>query len=105
MSGWYMYVLRCGDDSFYTGMTNDVNRRFSEHAAGRGSRYTRAHLPVTLIGVWAYPDRSAAMRAEAKFKTLTHADKAHRVQTREAYADGAFVREIVDAVESPGSDR
>lgn len=90
-----MYVLRCGDDSFYTGMTNDIDRRFSEHAAGRGSRYTRAHLPVTLIAAWKYPDRSAAMRAEAKFKTLTHAEKAHHIQTGEDYGDGAFVPEFI----------
>jgi putative endonuclease len=94
-----MYVLRCGDGSFYTGMTNDVSRRLSEHASGRGSRYTRAHLPVTLIGVWEYADRSAAMRAEAKFKTFTHSKKADRLRTRDDFEAGVFVPEILDAVD------
>lgn len=103
MSGWYMYVLRCGDDSFYTGMTNDVERRLSEHTAGRGGRYTRAHLPVTLIGVWEYADRAEAMRAEASFKTLTHADKAHRIQAGESFRGGSFVRELLETIEPADS--
>jgi putative endonuclease len=98
-----MYVLRCGDGSFYTGMTNDVSRRLSEHASGRGSRYTRAHLPVILIGVWEYADRSAAMRAEAKFKTLTHSKKADRVQAQDDFETGSFVPEILAAVEPSSS--
>ena len=95
-----MYVLRCRGDSFYTGMTNDVSRRFSEHVTGHGSRYTRAHLPVTLVGVWEYPDRSGAMRAEARFKKLSHSEKARRIQTSEAYEEGPFAPDILDAVKS-----
>ena len=97
---WYMYVLRCRDGSFYTGMTNDVSRRLSEHQAGRGSRYTRAHLPVTLVGVWEYPDRAEAMRAEAAFKKLRHSQKARKIETQETYREGPFVPKILEAVEN-----
>lgn len=73
---WYLYVLRCKDDSFYTGITTDLARRLKEHRAGRGSNYTRAHLPVSLIAAWEFPDRSSATRAEYKFKSLQHFAKA-----------------------------
>lgn len=99
-----MYVLRCRDGSFYTGMTNDVSRRLSEHATGQGSRYTRAHLPVTLVGVWEYSDRSSAMRAEARFKTLSHSEKACRIRSRDEYREGPFASEILDAAKSTVGD-
>ena len=104
MSRYFMYVLRCRSGSFYTGMTNDVSRRLSEHASGQGSRYTRAHLPVTLIGVWQYPGRSEAMRAEARFKTLTHAEEAQQIQSQGDYQDGAFAACIVDAINAERSE-
>ncbi len=85
---WYMYVLRCADDSLYTGITTDPARRLLEHQAGRGARYTRTHLPVTLTALWVYPDRSAAARAEARFKRLSRAAKLICLASREPYADG-----------------
>lgn len=99
-----MYVLRCRDSSFYTGMTNDVSRRLSEHRAGRGGRYTRAHLPVELIGVWEYSDRSEAMHAEASFKRLRHSEKARRIQAQKDYREGSFVPDILDAVNASTSE-
>ena len=44
----YVYLLECGDGSFYCGWTNDLEKRLADHNAGRGAKYTRAHLPVTL---------------------------------------------------------
>ena len=49
----YVYILRCADGSLYTGWTVDLDRRLAAHAAGTGSRYTRARLPVTLAASWA----------------------------------------------------
>lgn len=92
---WYMYVLVCGDDSLYTGMTNDVTRRLSEHQAGRGGRYTRAHLPVRLRAVWQFPSRSAAMQAEARFKRLRRGKKLAYITSRDAFLDGDFANRIV----------
>lgn len=91
----YVYVLRCDDDSLYAGMTNDVARRLDEHRAGRGGRYTRAHLPVVLVAAWRYPDRSAAMRAEAQFKQLRRDTKLRLVLGRRPFLDAPFAFDVV----------
>ncbi len=68
-------MLRCRDGSLYTGATNDLPARLLAHAAGRGARYTRSRLPVTLV--WSAParGRSGAQRREAALKRLTRAQK------------------------------
>lgn len=57
---WYVYMLRCGDGSLYTGSTTDVARRLREHQNGTGAKYTRTRPPVTLAYTEEAPDRSAA---------------------------------------------
>ena len=71
----YMYVLECGDGTLYTGYTTDVEARLKTHQAGKGAKYTRARLPVTLIYQEEYLDKSAAMSAEALFKKKKRAEK------------------------------
>ena len=71
----WVYLLRCSDDSLYTGWTVDVEQRIAAHAAGTGSRYTRSRLPVRLEAAWELPDRSAAMREEARIKRLPRVQK------------------------------
>ena len=63
--GWYVYMLRCGDGSLYTGYTDDVERRLAVHQSGKGGKYTRSHLPVELVYREELPDKSAALRREA----------------------------------------
>ena len=75
MADAFVYILRCGDDSLYTGWTVDLDRRLAAHAAGTASRYTRARLPVALAASWELPDRTAARREEARIKRLTRAEK------------------------------
>ena len=70
-----VYVLRCADDSLYTGWTVDLDRRLAAHAAGTASRYTRSRLPIALAAAWPMADRSAAMREEARIKRLPRAAK------------------------------
>lgn len=72
---WYVYMLRCGDGSLYTGSTTDVERRLREHQGGTGARYTRSRPPVTLAYAEKAPDRSAAQRREAAIKKLPRAQK------------------------------
>lgn len=72
---WYVYMLRCGDGSLYTGSTIDVERRLREHQGGTGARYTRSRPPVTLAYAEEAPDRSAAQRREAAIKKLPRAQK------------------------------
>ena len=72
---WYVYMLRCGDGSLYTGSTTDVERRLREHQGVTGARYTRSRPPVTLAYAEEAPDRSAAQRREAAIKKLPRAQK------------------------------
>ncbi len=75
MSGYVVYILRCGDGTLYTGCTNDLNRRLAAHSAGRGAKYTRARLPVALVYQEPAADRSQALRREAAIKALPRAQK------------------------------
>jgi putative endonuclease len=71
----WVYLLRCRDGSLYTGAAMNLERRLGEHAAGRASRYTRARLPVTLAWSREVESWSAALREEARIKTLRRAGK------------------------------
>ena len=75
MPCWYVYLIECRDGSVYTGIATDVARRYAEHAAGKGARYTRSRPPVRLLGSFEYPDRGAASRAEYAIKQLPAARK------------------------------
>lgn len=73
---WHVYLLRCSDDTFYTGITTDLDRRLAEHNTGAaGAKYTRARRPVTLA--WSEPaaDRAAAARREYRVRKLPRAAK------------------------------
>ena len=69
-SPWSLYILRCGDGSFYTGVTTDIERRFREHEKGRASRYTRTHRPVALVYREECGTRSQALSRECAVKSL-----------------------------------
>ena len=71
----WVYLLRCADGSLYTGWTVDIEARLRSHGAGKASAYTRSRLPVELALALPMPDRSAAMREEARIKALERAEK------------------------------
>lgn len=79
MSYW-LYILRCGDGSLYTGTTDDVERRLAAHQSGKGAKYTRGRGPLTLVYREACADRSAALRREAAVKRLPRAAKLALIQ-------------------------
>jgi len=72
---YYVYMLRCGDGSLYTGSTSQVSRRVAVHQSGKGAKYTRSRLPVELVYQETLPDRSAPLRREAAIKKLTRGQK------------------------------
>lgn len=72
---WYVYMLRCRDGSLYTGCTDNVDRRLSVHNRGKGARYTRSRLPVTVVYRETCPDHSSALRREAAIKRLSKEKK------------------------------
>ena len=72
---WYIYILRCGDDTLYTGITDDVEKRFSAHAAGKGAKYTRGRGPLTLVYTEEVEDKSTALKREHAIKKLSRTEK------------------------------
>ncbi len=72
---WWLYLLECGDGSWYAGISNDLDARLRAHAEGKGARYTRGRGPLRILARRAYPDRAAASRAEYALKRLPKARK------------------------------
>jgi len=72
---WFLYILRCQDNSFYTGVTKDLERRFKMHESGKASRYTRSRRPVEMIYQEAVGTRAEALVRECAVKALTRKQK------------------------------
>lgn len=72
---WYVYMLRCGDGSLYTGITDDVEKRLAAHRAGKGAKYTRGRGPLELVYTEEQPDKPAALRREYAIKRLPRKKK------------------------------
>ncbi len=72
---WFVYMLRCGDGTLYTGITDDVEKRLAAHRAGKGAKYTRGRGPLELVYTEEQPDKSAALRREIAIKRLTRQEK------------------------------
>ena len=72
---WYVYMLRCGDGTLYTGITDDVPKRLAAHRAGKGAKYTRGRRPLELVYMEEQPDKSAALRREIQIKKLSRPEK------------------------------
>ncbi len=79
---YYVYILRCADNSLYTGITTDVNRRFQEHKdrQGIGAKYTRSHSVISIAAVWEAKDRASASKLEYFIKRQTKAKKETFIQ-------------------------
>ena len=87
---WFVYILRCGDGTLYTGITKDVARRCEQHNAGTASRYTRSRLPVALVYQESQASRSLALKREAAIKAMSRREKESLI--REAGQVRGFVR-------------
>lgn len=75
MSEHYAYMLRCSDNSIYSGYTNDLEKRLEVHNSGKGAKYTRARLPVELEYFEEFDDKKEALKREREFKKYSHAEK------------------------------
>ena len=71
----YVYIIRCGDGSLYTGWTNNLEKRFKAHQAGKGAKYTRGRGPLELVHVEVFDERLEAQKRERAIKRLTRAQK------------------------------
>ena len=72
---WYVYILRCGDDTLYTGITNDLARRLKAHNAGTASKYTRVRRPVDMVHQEEVATKGDALRREYQIKTMSRIQK------------------------------
>lgn len=71
----YVYIVECSDGTFYTGWTNNLEKRISMHSQGCGAKYTRGRGPVKLIYYEKFQDKKEAMRREYEIKRLTRKEK------------------------------
>jgi putative endonuclease len=72
---WFLYILECAGNRLYTGITVDVDARYTAHANGKGAKFTKGFPPKKILFQAEFPDRSAASRAEIDFKRLTAQEK------------------------------
>lgn len=80
-SVWYLYILRCGDESLYTGITTDVEKRLEAHRSGRGAKYTRGRGPLTLVYREECGTHSDALKRERAVKALPREAKLELIQS------------------------
>ena len=72
---WQIYIIECKDDKLYTGITNNLNRRLSEHNSGHGGRFTKFRRPVKLVYHQEVSNKSEALRREIEIKKLARSEK------------------------------
>lgn len=72
---WWVYILRCSDDTLYTGVTTDTQRRERQHNAGTGAKYTRVRRPVEMVYREPCADKSSALKREWAIKKLSRSQK------------------------------
>ena len=93
---WYLYIIRCGDDTLYTGITTDVARRFCEHECGgtRAAKYLRGRGPLRLVAQIRVGDRTRAARLEYCVKALARTQKERLVECP------ALLQAMAEAIET-----
>lgn len=73
--GWTLYILECGDGTFYTGITNDLESRLLKHQEGDGAKYTRGRGPLSVVYAEEFGSRSLASKREAQVKAMSRKQK------------------------------
>lgn len=74
---WYVYILLCSDNSLYTGISNNPNRRLQEHLNGKGGHYTLTHKPIKRVYLEKVVSKSEALKRELQIKSWTRQKKIH----------------------------
>lgn len=78
---WHLYMLRCQDNTLYTGITTDVEKRLETHRSGKGAKYTRGRLPLELVYRELCGSHSDALKREIAVKKLTRSQKEELIMT------------------------
>ena len=82
-SQWYLYILRCKDDTLYTGITTDVEKRLEAHRSGKGAKYTRGRAPLELAYRETCGSHSQALKREYQVKALSRQEKQRLIRTKD----------------------
>ena len=78
---WKVYIVKCSDKTFYTGITNNVKLRLETHNLGKGAKYTKSRLPVILVYLEPVDDKSSALRREIEIKKLNRSQKINLINS------------------------
>jgi len=92
---WFVYIIKCKDGLFYTGITNDLVRRIKAHNSGNGCRFTKYRAPVKLLYNEVRVDRSAALKREAQIKGYTRKEKLKLIKKAKRYAHFCNCKSLV----------
>jgi len=80
---WYVYMIKASDNSLYTGVTTDVERRFTEHfSTAKGARFFRGRAPLKVVYTETHPDRSSAQSRESAIKMLSRDKKLELIESK-----------------------
>ena len=95
MSEYYVYMLRCRGDVYYTGLTTDIKRRYRLHVSGKGAKFTRSHPPEGIAAAWHCGEKVAAAKVEYAIKKhLTRPEKESLIAAPESIAE--FLPQLAD---------
>jgi putative endonuclease len=72
---WFVYIIKCSDDTLYTGITNNVSKRIEDHEKGVGAKYTKGRSPFQLLFTEQHPNRSSASKREIEIKSFSKIEK------------------------------
>ena len=78
---WYVYILKCADDTYYTGITSNINRRIKEHGTNKGAKYTKQRGPFRLVYKASFLNRSSASKEEYRIKSLSLKNKIKLIES------------------------
>jgi len=92
----YTYILECKDGTYYTGWTNNLDKRLKDHNEGKGAKYTKPRLPVSLIYYEEFQTKEEAMRREYAIKRMSRSEKSKLVcEYRERITENNSVKERI----------
>lgn len=91
----WVYILLCKNGNYYTGYTNNLERRYQEHISGTGKcKYTRSFKPLKMVQSWQFPDKKSAMRIERLIKKMSKVEKIQLIENPNALAKCAKISQI-----------
>jgi putative endonuclease len=77
---WYLYILKCTDGSLYTGISDNVEKRFELHSQKKGAKYTKSHPPESIVHVELHDSKSSALKREIEVKKMSRSAKLRLIE-------------------------